>query len=143
MLQFTYGNEVYNAQRMYANQTDLEMVNMMGEVRYRWRPDYASNTVPSAKGIKRGDVTSRFIEDGSYLRLKNLTLGYTFPNKVVRHLYLTKLRIYATAENLFCLTKYSGSDPEVNMRSSALMPSFDYGAYPRSRVFTLGIELNF
>lgn len=143
MLQFTYGNEVYNAQRMYANQTDLEMANMMGEVRYRWRPDYASNTVPSAKGIKRGDVTSRFIEDGSFLRLKNVTLGYTFPNKVVRHLYLTKLRVYATAENILCLTKYSGSDPEVNMRSSALMPSFDYGAYPRSRVFTLGIELNF
>ena len=143
MLQFTYGNDVYNAQRMYANQTDLEMVNMMGEVRNRWRADYASNTVPSAKGIVRNDVNSRFIEDGSFLRLKNLTLGYTFPHKITRNLYVSKLRIYATAENLLCLTKYSGSDPEVNMRSGNLMPSFDYGAYPRSKVFRFGVELNF
>jgi TonB-linked SusC/RagA family outer membrane protein len=143
MFQFTYGNDVYNAQRMYANQTDLEMQNMAGEVRNRWRANYASNTVPSAKGIVRNDVYSRFIEDGSYLRLKNITLGYTFPSKLMRNIYVSKLRIYATAENLFCLTKYSGSDPEVNMRSGNLMPSFDYGAYPRSKVFTFGVELNF
>jgi TonB-linked SusC/RagA family outer membrane protein len=143
MFQFTYGNDVYNAQRMFANQTDLEMQNMAGEVRNRWRANYASNTVPSAKGIVRNDVYSRFIEDGSYLRLKNITLGYTFPSKLMRNIYVSKLRIYATAENLFCLTKYSGSDPEVNMRSGNLMPSFDYGAYPRSKVFTFGVELNF
>ena len=91
----------------------------------------------------RNDVNSRFIEDGSFLRLKNLTLGYTFPHKITRNLYVSKLRIYATAENLLCLTKYSGSDPEVNMRSGNLMPSFDYGAYPRSKVFRFGVELNF
>jgi len=143
MLQFTYGNDVYNAQRMYANQSDLEMMNMMGEVANRWTVDNASNKVPSAKGYVRNDVYSRFIEDGSYLRLKNVTLGYTFPHKWMRKLYVTKLRLYVTADNLYCLTKYSGFDPEVSMRSSNLMPSFDYGAYPRSKVFTFGVELNF
>ena len=143
MLQFCYGNDIYNAQRMYANQTDLEMVNMMGEVRNRWTETNASNTVPSAKGYIRNDICSRFIEDGSFLRLKNLTIGYTFPQKWMRKLYISKLRLYMSAENLFLLTKYSGYDPEVSMSSSALMPGLDYGAYPRSKVFTFGIELNF
>ena len=143
MLQFCYGNDIYNAQRMYANQTDLEMMNMMGEVRNRWTATNASNTVPSAKGYIRNDICSRFIEDGSFLRLKNLTIGYTFPQKLMRKLYISKLRLYMSAENLFVLTKYSGYDPEVSMSSSALMPGLDYGAYPRSKVFTFGIELNF
>ena len=61
----------------------------------------------------------------------------------MRKLYISKLRLYMSAENLFVLTKYSGYDPEVSMSSSALMPGLDYGAYPRSKVFTFGIELNF
>ena len=57
--------------------------------------------------------------------------------------YVSKLRVYASANNLFLLTKYSGFDPEVNMRSSNLMPSFDFGAYPKNKAFTFGVELNF
>ena len=143
MFQFSYGNDIFNVQRMVGNQTDLERTNLMGEVRNRWRPGNASNTVPSAKGIIRGDVTSRFVEDGSFIRLKNVTVGYTLPHKWVRHIYVTKLRIYATAENLFLLTKYSGYDPEVSMERSNLMPGLDWGAYPKSKIFTVGVELNF
>jgi hypothetical protein len=151
MLQFTYGNNIFNAQRMVGNQTDLERSNMMGEVRNRWKPGNASNTVPSAKGIIRGDITSRFIEDGSFLRLKNVTIGYTFPHRWMRHAYITKLRVYATADNLFLLSKYSGYDPEVNMGKSPdvtqdkgnLMPGLDWGAYPKSKIFTVGVQLNF
>ena len=143
MFQFSYGNDVFNAQRMVGNQSDLERTNMMGEIRNRWRPGNASNTVPSAKGIIRGDVTSKFIEDASFLRLKNVTIGYTLPHKWMRSIYVTKLRIYATAENLFLLTRYSGYDPEVSMEKSNLMPGFDWGAYPKSKVFTLGLQVNF
>ena len=75
--------------------------------------------------------------------LKNITLGYTFPNKWTRKAYINRLRVYGTAQNLFCLTKYSGYDPEVNMKSSPLMPGFDWGAYPKSRVFTFGVEVQF
>ena len=89
------------------------------------------------------ELYSRFIEDGSFLRLKNITLGYTFPNKWTRKAYINRLRVYGTALNLFCLTKYSGYDPEVNMKSSPLMPGFDWGAYPKSRVFTFGVEVQF
>lgn len=143
MFQFVYGNDVYNAQRMFATQSDLEMQNMLGEIANRWTTDNASNKVPSAKGYIRNDVYSRFIEDGSFLRLKNLTLGYTLPERWMRKIYVSKLRIYAMAQNLFCLTNYSGYDPEVSMRTSPLMPGFDYGAYPQSRVWTFGVELNF
>ncbi len=143
LFQFTYGNDIYNAQRMYANQTDLERQNMMGEVRNRWRPDNASDTVPSAMGIIRNDVTSRFIEDGSFLRLKNITLGYTLPQKWTRKIFVSRLRVYAAADNLFVLTRYSGYDPEVSMNRSALMPGLDYGAYPKSKVFTFGVEVKF
>lgn len=143
LLQFTVGNDVYNAQRMYSTQTRLEMMNNLAEVKDRWTPTNASNKVPSAKGYVAYDVYSRFIEDGSFLRLKNITLGYTIPDKLSRKLYLSKVRLYATAQNLFCLTRYSGFDPEVNMLSSALMPGFDYGAYPKTRVYTFGAELKF
>lgn len=143
MLQFTYGNDIFNAQRLYLNQTDIGQKNMAGEVRDRWRPNNASNTMPSATGILRYDKTSRYIEDGSFLRLRNITVGYTLPQKWTRRIQVSKLRLYASADNLFVLTRYTGYDPEVNMSKSPLMPGFDYGAYPKSKVFTFGVELNF
>ena len=143
MFQFNYGNEVYNATRLFATQSQDERSNQMAEVADRWTSTNASNSVPSATGYIRGHVYSRFIEDGSFLRLKNVTLGYTFPEKWTRKIYVSMLRIYASAQNLFCLTRYSGYDPEVNMRTSPLMPSFDWGAYPKSRTYLVGLELQF
>lgn len=143
MFQFCVGNDVYNAQRMFSTQSRLEMQNNLAEVKDRWTATNASNLVPSAKGYVAYDVYSRFIEDGSFLRLKNITLGYTIPERLTRKIFVSKLRLYATASNLFLLTKYSGFDPEVNMKSSNLMPSFDFGAYPKNKTFTFGVELNF
>ena len=143
MFQYSVGNDVYNAQRMFSTQSRLEMQNNLAEVKDRWTATNASNLVPSAKGDVAYDVYSRFIEDGSFLRLKNITLGYTIPERLTRKIFVNKLRIYASANNLFLLTKYSGFDPEVNMKSSNLMPSFDFGAYPKSKTFTFGVELNF
>ena len=143
MFQYTVGNDVYNAQRMFSTQSRLEMQNNLAEVKDRWTATNASNLVPSAKGYVAYDVYSRFIEDGSFLRLKNITLGYTIPERLTRKIFVSKLRLYATASNLFLLTKYSGFDPEVNMKSSNLMPSFDFGAYPKNKAFTFGVELNF
>lgn len=143
MFQFNYGNDVYNATRMFNTQSQDERSNQLAEVADRWTTTHASNRVPSAKGYVKYELYSRFIEDGSFLRLKNITLGYTFPNKWTRKAYISRLRVYGTAQNLFCLTKYSGYDPEVNMKSSPLMPGFDWGAYPKSKVFTFGVEVQF
>jgi len=144
MFQFNYGNDIYNATRLYATQSRSGRRNMLAEVADRWSPTNASNRVPSQDGYIVNDVYSRFIEDGSFLRLKNITLGYTLPHKWTRKFHASKLRIYATGQNLFCISGYSGYDPEVNSASSNPMtPGLDWGAYPKSRVFTFGIDLQF
>lgn len=143
LLQFSAGNDVYNAMRVYLTQSRNERTNMLAEVGDRWKPSNASNKVPSATGYIPYDISSRFIEDASFLRLKNITLGYTLPEKWTRKIWVNKLRLYVSAQNLFCLTKYSGFDPEVSMLSSPLTPGFDWGAYPKSRVFTMGLDIQF
>ena len=143
MFQFSLGNEVYNATRMFITQSRNERVNQVVEIADRWTPTNASTKVPAATGYIPYDIYSRFIEDGSFLRLKNITLGYTLPENLTRRFYVNKLRLYVTAQNLFCLTNYSGYDPEVNILNSPLMPGFDWGAYPKSKVFTFGVELQF
>lgn len=143
MLQFCYGNDVYNATRMFSTQSRDERSNMLAEVADRWTETHTSNRVPSAQGYIKDELYSRFIEDGSYIRMKNVTLGYTLPVKWTKKVYINRLRVYGTAQNLFCLTKYSGYDPEVSILNSPLMPGLDWGAYPKSRVFTFGVEVQF
>ncbi len=143
LFQFSYGNDVYNATRLYCTQSNSDRTNQWAEVADRWTATNASNAVPSYDGYVPSELYSRFIEDGSYLRLKNITLGYTFPGKMTRKAYINKLRVYVTAQNLFCLTRYSGYDPEVSTLSSPLMPGFDWGGYPKSKAFTFGLELQF
>ena len=143
MLQYSIGNDVYNATRMFCTMTNVRRANTLSEVADRWTPTNASTQVNSVFGYIKYDVNSRFIEDGSYLRLKNITLGYTLPESFTRRFHVSKLRLYATAQNLFCLTSYSGYDPEVNTLASPLTPGFDWGAYPKSQTYTFGVELQF
>lgn len=143
MFQFNYGNDVYNATRLYATQTHTSRRNFLAEVADRWTPTNASNSVPSVKGYITGDVYSRFVEDGSFLRLKNITLGYTIPQKWTKKFYVQKLRVYASGQNLLCFDNYSGYDPEVNSKNSPMTPGLDWGAYPKSRIYTVGIDIQF
>ena len=84
------------------------------------------------------------IEDGSFLRLANVTLGYTLPSKLTRTFGVSKLRLYVTGNNLWVWTKYTGFDPEVNTRrSTPLTPGVDYSAYPKARTFTFGANITF
>lgn len=144
MFQFNYGNDVYNATRLFSTQSRLGRKNMLAEVADRWSPTNASNNVPKYDGYITNDVYSRFVEDGSFLRLKTMTLGYTFPREWTKKFKVSKLRVYAQAQNLFCITGYSGYDPEVSMAASNPMtPGLDWGAYPKSRIFTVGLDLQF
>jgi len=96
---------------------------------------------PLGEGTVFSDL---FVEDASYLRLNSLTLGYTIPQVLSGRIAIKKLRFYVTASNLFCLTNYSGYDPEVNTRrSTPLTPGVDCSAYPKSRSFIGGINLTF
>jgi hypothetical protein len=97
-----------------------------------------------------GIASSLFIEDASYLRLQTLTIGYTLPKVLTKKVGVNRFRIYATAGNLFCLKKYSGLDPDVNVSPSAdssysgfPTPNYDFRSYPKSRTFTFGLNVTF
>lgn len=96
---------------------------------------------------ENGVTLSSFIEDASYLRLNTLTVGYSFPKNLISKIGMQRARIYATAGNLFCITGYSGRDPEVNADSKKNQnyPTIggDWGAYPRARTFTFGVNVAF
>jgi hypothetical protein len=97
-----------------------------------WNPaDVVSNT-----------INSNFVEDGSFLRCSDVTIGYTLPKEISKKLYLSKARVYASASNLFIITGYSGYDPEVDIQSG-LTPSMDYNRYPRNRAFSFGLNVTF
>jgi hypothetical protein len=84
------------------------------------------------------------VEDASFLRLQSATIGYTLPENFTTKFHVRRLRVYATGTNLFCLTKYSGYDPEVDTRrSTPLTPGVDYSAYPKSIGYVFGINLTF
>jgi hypothetical protein len=92
--------------------------------------------------LTQGITMTDLIEDGTFLRLSTLTIGYTLPTKLVRRVGINNLRFYLSSNNLFLLTKYSGFDPEVNVQNG-LTPGVDSNRYPRSRTFTVGVNLTF
>lgn len=89
-------------------------------------------------------VSDRFIEDGSYIRLQNISLGYTFPRQWMRKIHVENLRVYMNIQNVHTWTKYKGLDPEVGaMYGDALMTGLDYGRYPSPRIYTAGVNVSF
>ena len=87
-------------------------------------------------------MMSNFVEDGSFLRCSDVTVGYTFPTSLTKKAGISKLRLYLSASNLFIITGYSGYDPEVDVQSG-LTPSMDYNRYPRNRAFSFGANITF
>jgi hypothetical protein len=143
--QWSYGNDLINANRLVfeGNGKNTLYLNQFADWKNRWQPDNPSNTLFRTGGQGPFAYSSRVIEDGSYLRLKTVALGYTVEQKYLKRLNIQSLRIYCSAQNLITWTNYSGPDPEVSIRNSTLTPGFDYSAYPRPRTVTFGIDLNF
>ncbi|MBP3849501.1 MAG: TonB-dependent receptor [Prevotella sp.] len=110
----------------------LELYEQINGTRSLWNPQDVTSNV----------THSYFIEDGSFLRLQSLTLGYTLPKKLTKKWGIDRLRFYFTGSNLFTITNYSGYDPEVDIQNG-LTPSVDYNRYPRSRSYLLGVNLSF
>ncbi|GAB6012857.1 SusC/RagA family TonB-linked outer membrane protein [Viscerimonas tarda] len=143
VIQGSYGNKIYNALKQQLEITTLYS-NVLSTFADRWTPTNPSNDIPRATSSPSAVVTDRNIEDGSYVRLKSLTLGYTFPAKVLAPAKIKKARVFVTGQNLFTLTGYSGYDPEVSTyEQNNLFQGIDYGAYPSSRSFLFGVELSF
>ena len=143
MFQGTYGNDVYNLLKVTFSElpsNSNNTGNAFAFVKDSWRGEGTSNTQQAFnKGV--GPSSSRFVEDGSYIRLKNLTFGYTLPKSVTSKWGISNLRFYLSGQNLFTITGYSGYDPEVSSRTGNYNLGFDGGSYPATRSYTFGLNL--
>ena len=140
-LQGTYGNEILNGVFRY----DLNTTNLPVEALERWTGEGTSDWYPRISHSdpnQNNRISDRFVEDGSFLRVKNVQLGYTLPESVMQRLQIGKCRVYVAASNLFTFTKYSGLDPEVGTRGT-LEIGIDRGFYPAARSFMAGVNVNF
>ncbi len=143
-LQFSYGNDVLNANRMvFENPQGKRHTNMFGSYINRWTEENPNSNMPRSRAVGSQEYSSLYIEDGSFIRLKSIALGYTFQPKVLQKLHIAAARLSLSAENLLTITSYSGNDPEVSTRNSVLTPSFDWSPYPRSRSYSVSLNLTF
>lgn len=139
-LQGTVGNDIFDASR----RTDIPYMNLPAYMMDRWTGEGTSNTTP--RFMFQDDnlnwtSSDLMVKDGSYMRLKNLTIGYTLPQTISQRAFIERLRIYLMAENLLTFTKYEGFDPEISSGGTSL--GIDRGVYPQARVFTVGASVNF
>jgi len=160
---FSVGNDIYNANKIEFSTTGKyqyrNMLNTMAAGNRWTNLDPATGLISNdpARLKELNATTTEFspytdrmvfsdwsVEDGSFLRLNTLTLGYTLPQLMTNKVGINSLRFYVTAYNVFCITNYSGYDPEVStMRRTNLTPGVDYSGYPKSRQFVIGLNLNF
>jgi TonB-dependent starch-binding outer membrane protein SusC len=145
--QFSQGNDIFNAQRSYTDAFGSGFDNNTKAALDRWTPENPSNTQPRAiYGDPNNNVrnSTRFIEDGSYVRLKNAVLGYTLPERTSTRLGFRSLRLYVQAQNLHTWTNYSGFDPEVNYAGdTSITRGTDFYTLPQSRTITTGFDIGF
>lgn len=144
---FSAGGDVFNANRIIFEGGGYNNgQNMFASYANRWTIDNPSNKYFRAGGAGPDNLTysTRVVEDGSYLKLKTVQLGYNFSPKLVRKIRASAFRLYVSAQNLYTWTKYEGFDPEVSkFGSSALRPAFDYSVYPYARTITFGLNVSF
>ncbi|MDR6785619.1 TonB-linked SusC/RagA family outer membrane protein [Pedobacter africanus] len=141
-MQWSYGNDIVNANRLLFEAGNKTNLNQYATFQNRWTPENTNTDMPRVGGKGPNAYSSRIIEDGSYLRLKTVSLGYTFEPSLLKRMKVKTLRVYASAQNLFTWTNYSGSDPEVSVYYTALTPGFDYSSYPRPKTITFGLNLS-
>jgi hypothetical protein len=121
--------------------------NMAKEMMNRWTGPGTTNVYPrviSTDPNENSRFSDRYIEDGTYVRIKNVQLGYSLPNSLISKLKLTRLRLYGSVDNLWVFTGYTGFDPEMgDYLANPLNNGIDMVSYPRPRIMTLGLNLTF
>jgi len=144
------GNKIFNASRIISEGM-VRLFNSSTVVLNAWTPTNTKTDVPraiSGDPNQNARPSPRWIEDGSYLRLKNIMLGYNIPSKTLQNTtkgVITNFRVYVSAQNLLTLTKYKGYDPEVGNRTpgTSLTNGIDYAVYPQPQSYLVGIQVNF
>jgi hypothetical protein len=144
-VQFSQGNEIRNGFRTYADQFGSYGDNNTARALNRWTPTNTDTNEPRAIWGDPNQNTrnsSRFIEDGSYVRLKNFVLGYTLPTDLIGQFGLSRARVYLQGQNVFTRTNFGGWDPEVNSAGASESTfGWDFYAMPQLRTFTIGFNV--
>jgi len=159
----SYGNDVVNYNRRFLEITGstsnlltsvldyarVEKIDANGPDDYRnYHVTNTSSTMPrlytSSSANKNNRMSDAYVEDGSFIRLQNISLAYTFPKSWIKNLFLNNVKVYCNIQNLYTWTKYKGYDPEVgSLWGNTLMNGIDYGRYPSARTYTFGINVSF
>ncbi len=149
LFQFSYGNDIFNATRIYTESLGITGDNQSTAILDRWQNVGDETDIPLATStpnpvtkLYNNEVSSRFVEDGSYIRLKTLSLGYNFKSDLLNKINVRSLKIYFSAKNLLTFTSYSGLDPEVNYAGNDdVVMGVEFFTYPSVRTFTFGINI--
>ena len=139
------GLEIYNADRMQGLDASYPF-NLYSDITGRWTGPGTSNTIPRVSTLRENlnhRTSDLFIEKGDFLRLKNITLGYTLPADIIEQMGLSRLRLYLSGQNVFILTDYSGLDPELGLSDNNLQQNVDFAQFPQARTFMLGANISF
>jgi TonB-linked SusC/RagA family outer membrane protein len=143
---WSYGNNIYNKNIKKLTDTASPWANKLAIINDRWDPEHPNNTLTSfnsgASGNFNSAAYSMYIEDGSYFRISNITLNYQFSKKIASSVGIKGARIYASVDNAFLFTNYTGWDPDVSVGNNQLTPGLDVDSYPRARTYTFGLNIN-
>ncbi|MFT4204297.1 MAG: TonB-dependent receptor [Chitinophagaceae bacterium] len=143
--QWSCGNDIQNVNRMVfeGNALGKSFLEQYASYNNYWTSERTNTDQFRVKGYYGGGYSSKTVEDGSYLRLKTISLGYNMPSGWLKKYKIKSFRIFGSAQNLVTWTRYSGVDPEVNAYSSVLTGGFDYSPYPRAKTYVLGVNVSF
>jgi TonB-linked SusC/RagA family outer membrane protein len=146
-IQGSYGNDIMNLTRRAGTTNASLYENQLVEASNYWTPTNTNTNIPRPIDNTANNnllISDRYIEDGSYLRIQNLTFGYSLPQDLITKLKMYRLRLYGSAQNLYTFTDYSGYDPEIgSFNQNPLLAGIDNGRYPSPRMYSLGLNVEF
>lgn len=147
MLQGSYGNDILNLTRRNGTQNAGLFLNQLTEATDYYTADNTDAAFPrpiNSNSNPNLEISDRYVEDGSYLRIQNLTIGYSLPSDLIRRVKMSRVRLYGTATNLHTFTKYSGYDPEIgSFNQNQLLSGIDNGRFPIPRTYSFGVNIEF
>jgi TonB-dependent starch-binding outer membrane protein SusC len=146
-LQGSYGNDLLNLTRRSGTANSILGQNLLVESSNYWTPTNTNTDIPRPINIENNtnyNLSDRYVEDGSYVRVQNVTIGYNLPQDLISSAKMSRVRLYASVQNLYTFTKYSGYDPEIgSFNQSPTLAGIDNGRYPSPRTFSFGVNVEF
>lgn len=146
-LQGSYGNDLLNLTRRSGTANSILGQNLLVESSNYWTPTNTNTDIPRPINIENNtnyNLSDRYVEDGSFVRVQNVTVGYSLPQDLISSAKMSRVRLYASVQNLYTFTNYSGYDPEIgSFNQSPLLSGIDNGRYPSPRTFSFGVNVEF